>query len=161
MVHCAHWNLSVVWTDPSIPSFQDHTPSLLLQVISAKSWGILSAFGWLNFHMNFRAVSQRKVVEAHVYESSQTYDWKGFFPLKPPQLVWAAEKAEWRSPHYMKTPEPRMTQAWRGFLLQSQWWLAHVHIPAHTHTHTHTQATMAVISCSKKGYWTRMKRVVK
>lgn len=54
MVHCAHWNLSVVWTDPSIPSFQDHTPSLLLQVISAKSWGILSAFGWLNFHMNFR-----------------------------------------------------------------------------------------------------------
>ena len=53
MVHGAHWNLSVVWTDPSIPILQDHTPSLLLQVISAKSWGILSALGWLNFHMNF------------------------------------------------------------------------------------------------------------
>ena len=38
---------------PSIPGLQHHAPPLLLQVISAKSCGILSALGQLNLHVNF------------------------------------------------------------------------------------------------------------
>lgn len=52
MVHGAHWNLSVVWTDPSIPSLQNHTPSLLLQVISAKSWEFcLPLAAWISHEL--------------------------------------------------------------------------------------------------------------
>lgn len=39
--------------DPSIPGLQHHVPPLLLQVISAKSCGILSALSQLNLHVNF------------------------------------------------------------------------------------------------------------
>lgn len=39
--------------DPSIPGLQHHVPPLPLQVISAKSCGILSALGQLNLHVNF------------------------------------------------------------------------------------------------------------
>ena len=46
---------------------------------------VMQVFGLKGLFQN--SVSQRKVVEVHVYQSSQTYDWKGFFPLKPPQLV--------------------------------------------------------------------------
>ena len=99
------------------------------------------------------SVSQRKVVEAHVYQSSQTYDWKGFFPLKTLQLVWAVEEAEWLSPHYMKTPELRMTNLKR--LPSSVTVMASPCSHSNTHTHTHATTT---ISCSKKWYWTRLER---
>ena len=52
----------------------------------------------------FQNSVKRKVVEAHVYQSSQTYDWKGFFPLKPPQLCEQLRKQSdchliiWRPP---------------------------------------------------------------